>query len=357
MTKPDDIKNVDQQGSKACKTQVDTAKSQEALFKSAVFRVKELIMYAAEAGKEIEKSARLSVLGFSQKVVNEEKWTSEEEDKFWEATSTLSKELYPVTHTTLSASKSKKDRRCGVYLFVTITALLLVAFIWLQFVWVILNNVTTSIDESIKSKNSAILELNESKSRLKFLGQGQSDSPKDGESSVNDDSITLEENKRDKAQQLLDLSERDLNSSTLILRKWILLECILGYGDEEKDWDATLYMWADQVIYGLSAYVLPLICALLGSCAYILRSMLNKIRHLTFSKDLIIQYLLRLVLGALAGISIGWFFKPASTNLELVKSISPLALAFLAGYSVELLFTAMDKIISTFTETESIRKS
>ncbi len=387
MPKPDDKENIDPLGSQGCTTQEDTPESQEASFKLAVLRVKELIMYAAETGKEIEGTTRLSILEFSQKVIDKEKWTTAEEDKFWEATSALSKELYPVTHTTLKASKKNEYGRRGVYLFVPITALLLVTLFWLQSVWVILNNVTTSIDENIKSRDSADLVLKESEFRVGLLEEKlqRKDLSKEEEGSVLK-SIESEKTKQSETEQIKTTSISELKSSTLILEKWVLFKWLLTSarppspglfdGKEEKErkrqeigtweekkaekkefWDKTLYIWAKQVIYGLSAYVLPLICALLGSCAYILRSMLNKIKNLTYSKELIIQYLLRLVLGALAGISIGWFFKPESTNLGLVTSISPLALAFLAGYSVELLFTAMDKIISTFTETELSRKS
>jgi hypothetical protein len=37
-----------------------------------------------------------------------------------------------------------------------------------------------------------------------------------------------------------------------------------------------------------------------------------------------------------------------SSNIS-IYSLSPLALSFLSGYSIELLFSAMDRLISTFT--------
>jgi hypothetical protein len=55
------------------------------------------------------------------------------------------------------------------------------------------------------------------------------------------------------------------------------------------------------------------------------------------------------LVGVLGGLAIGWFFKPSG---EGVGSLSPLALAFVAGYSVDLLFTAMDRIVGAFTTPE-----
>ncbi|MCP4340868.1 MAG: hypothetical protein GY799_18760 [Desulfobulbaceae bacterium] len=120
--------------------------------------------------------------------------------------------------------------------------------------------------------------------------------------------------------------------------------------EEYRFRNKALHNWAQQVLQGLSAYLLPMIYGLVGACAFVLRSMSKQIRDLTFSgADSTVQYMLRLVLGVLAGISIGWFLKPDPSPQGLVSSISPLAVAFVAGYSVEMLFTAMDKVITAFT--------
>ena len=56
---------------------------------------------------------------------------------------------------------------------------------------------------------------------------------------------------------------------------------------------------------------------------------------------------LRIFLGALAGLAIGWFLQPE--NMSGFNAISPFALAFVAGYSVDLLFTFLDKIVKAFS--------
>jgi hypothetical protein len=93
-------------------------------------------------------------------------------------------------------------------------------------------------------------------------------------------------------------------------------------------------------------YLLPLLYGLLGAFAYVLRTLTVDVKNLTYTPESNIRYGLRLQLGALAGLAIGWFIDPNTTGLNL----SSWALAFLAGYSVEVLFAAMDKFIAAFSE-------
>jgi hypothetical protein len=51
-----------------------------------------------------------------------------------------------------------------------------------------------------------------------------------------------------------------------------------------------------------------------------------------------------------------WFINPEVSG-SLIKTLSPYAVAFLAGYCVELLLALMDKIISSFDKHADLRKS
>lgn len=99
-------------------------------------------------------------------------------------------------------------------------------------------------------------------------------------------------------------------------------------------------------LYIIQIYFLPLLYGFVGACAYILRSISNEIAAVTFSPNSNVRYRLRWQLGALSGLAIGWL---ASTPSGGGSNISQFALAFVAGYSVDLLFVLMDKIIATFT--------
>jgi hypothetical protein len=92
----------------------------------------------------------------------------------------------------------------------------------------------------------------------------------------------------------------------------------------------------------------PLLYGLLGAAAYVMRSLSKEISDVTFSNVSNVRFVLRLVLGMLSGISVGLILTP-DTPPSTLSAVTPLALAFLAGYSVELLFSAMDRLISAFS--------
>jgi hypothetical protein len=100
----------------------------------------------------------------------------------------------------------------------------------------------------------------------------------------------------------------------------------------------------------LNQYILPLLYGALGSLAYTLRSLSTEIHNVTFTRGSDIRYSLRWPLGMLGGVTVGLFFDPA--NLSGLAAITPLGLAFLAGYGVELVFTGLDKLVRAFTSDE-----
>ncbi len=123
------------------------------------------------------------------------------------------------------------------------------------------------------------------------------------------------------------------------------------------------------ILANLQLFVLPLFYGLLGAFVYVLRTLTIEIKTLTYTRESNISYRLRIQLGALAGLAIGWFTGPnASFSLDTLSSealstfssgglstqtLSPMALAFVAGYSVDVLFALMDRIIYAFSTKES----
>jgi hypothetical protein len=109
----------------------------------------------------------------------------------------------------------------------------------------------------------------------------------------------------------------------------------------------TILPWS-IFLESLNLYVLPLAYGLLGACAYVLRQLSNEVRDMTYTTEMEIGLNLRLFLGALSGLAVAWFLNP-TTAPAVAGSIAPLALAFLAGYSVEVVFAAMDNLVSAFS--------
>ena len=94
------------------------------------------------------------------------------------------------------------------------------------------------------------------------------------------------------------------------------------------------------VLVILQSYLLPLLYGILGASTSILRNLSNQIKEVTYSEEAGIQHLLRIALGALAGIMVGWFTPNGTTSF--IGSVSPLAIAFVVGYNIELFFSLMD---------------
>lgn len=106
---------------------------------------------------------------------------------------------------------------------------------------------------------------------------------------------------------------------------------------------------ANFILTTLQGYLLPLLYGLLGALIFVLRSLMNEVKAMTYTQNSEIKYRLRLTLGSLGGMIVGWFLKPDEANA--IASLSPMALAFLMGYNVDLLFSIMDKAV------DNIRKS
>lgn len=105
-----------------------------------------------------------------------------------------------------------------------------------------------------------------------------------------------------------------------------------------------------EVLNVVQTYVLPPLYGWVGAVAYVLRRLISEINARTYQENSNTSYNLRVYLGVLAGLAIGWFLAPdEKTNGNVLHVLSPLALAFLAGYSVELLFSAMDKLLEAFS--------
>lgn len=106
-----------------------------------------------------------------------------------------------------------------------------------------------------------------------------------------------------------------------------------------------LRLSAEFMLIILQVYLLPILYGLLGASVYVLRKIMREIADATYSPDR--SYLLRLALGTLSGLIIGWFVF-LLPGQSVVSTLSPMALAFLVGYNIEVVFLLMDRLIDGF---------
>lgn len=116
---------------------------------------------------------------------------------------------------------------------------------------------------------------------------------------------------------------------------------------------------AQFTLTAMTLYLLPLLYGLLGAFTFVLRSLSIETQRLTYSRASNTKYRLRIYMGALAGLVVVWFVpvESAPTSTTFLKALTPLALAFLAGYSVEILFAGLDRLVNAFTHTEAEKPS
>jgi len=98
--------------------------------------------------------------------------------------------------------------------------------------------------------------------------------------------------------------------------------------------------------YGaISACLLPVLYALLGTCAYLLRTFEQQMTTRTFTPS--IADSARFLVAAIGGAVVGLF---NNFTITQAASIPPLAIAFLVGYAVDVFFVFLEGVLHAFTK-------
>jgi len=94
-------------------------------------------------------------------------------------------------------------------------------------------------------------------------------------------------------------------------------------------------------------WFLPFLYGLLGAAIFLMRNVAN-VRTPAMGGFPIVM---RLSLGGVAGIVIGWFSNGAATNFGNDAALSiPFALAFITGYGIDVLFNVLDRLTRAISE-------
>jgi hypothetical protein len=178
----------------------------------------------------------------------------------------------------------------------------------------------------------------ENESKLETLNQN----PDPNQAEIAQINVTLSKlyndayNLEQMQQELSDLQDQN---NSLELQK-------TNQANQEKS--RQTYLSALFMLIIFQSYLLPLLYGLLGASTSALRSLSREIDQVIFSDKKRIQHLLRIALGALSGIMVGWFsFLLPNESGSFVGSVSPLAIAFLVGYNIELFFSLMDMALNS----------
>ncbi len=131
------------------------------------------------------------------------------------------------------------------------------------------------------------------------------------------------------------------------------LEQRIDQGYATLDRFVPLVAWAElrNVILPIASliggFLLPVLYGALGTLAYILRTIYAQMVERSFDPRQTADFIVRIFLGMLSGITLQWIFVRDGGSIP--GGITPAVLAFVGGYSVELLFTAMDRLLTAVT--------
>jgi hypothetical protein len=397
----------EQEAGKEPASRATVENEQDQALANAIVAAEQLLSYAAEHGSDIgggvDDGGIIDTVVRTKRLFQGSGVTADDESKFWDAYRKLSIATAPVTRESLEATTqqprhiwlinrnvSPAGKAVRYYQGVTIFAImvLLVFQIYWVFVSTLENDLKTlrdalhTADLAMVAKSVELRRISPDSKLKNAISELQWDSlgpdASDEEIRARDLQVqALEEERKKlwgalsdsdreklvKLQGELEILDRDPKTNQIsreievnleLLRKVDLVGRILN---EEQLGDAPVST-SDQSLFSittgnislqiLSLYLLPILYGLVGACAYILRTISREIRMRTFTAALKINLQLRLVLGALAGFSVAWFVG-GEGDATIVGNVTPLALAFLAGYSVELLFSAMDTLVEAFS--------
>ena len=370
-----------------------------------------LMMTAAERGIELDEEIIKSILE-TEDAFNKNLITPTIATSFWQAYDLMSRALEPITIDSVRATHNLRQLNTGIwgylqgrmyvpfssksafrYKLLSISTLLML--ILLQVFWSIGNTLV----EDIKDQSDHIIEfesqLSGKKNKETFrngvdLSKSLS-SDSEAAKSLSQTQVSSKQENSSKPNGIQNI-DRELdayiswrNAEIIELKNWNRIWGRIIFFNKQT-WEKPAYnklsaeskihvhyVSAQYVLHAISAYFLPILYGLLGASFYILRQLPKDIKNLTFSMNSHIDYSLRITQGPLAGIMASFFFTEAPSKLysltshssaiatiklgtSSLESFSPLAIAFLAGYSVELIFYVIDKIISAVTSRSTTTK-
>jgi hypothetical protein len=336
-----------------------------------------LLAYIAKEGKTVDAEAIKVILEFKDKL--KEEINDNDIISFWGAYNSLVKLALPANIEMIKAnvkyvmadgqeSTPLSERIVKRYSRMTFVTLILILV--MQIYWIIGKNIVNEsrmlVEKTIviETKEQEILEKQFALHiEMEGLRKQEKDIP---------NILFLEEHKLDRVSRSLRAQKFKVGMKIKEMDNSLAYTTggnfFLALNEEEKEEDVFLKKNIEvqiskkfsipllelQIILNdtVYKYLLPMLFGLLGACVYILRQLSLQIENLTFIASNKVKFQLRLYLGTIAGLTFSWLFPVMDINSVFVAS--PLAVAFVVGYSIEVLFVALDKIINTLNGNEDI---
>ncbi len=316
-----------------------------------------LLYHAVVSGQNIAPELRDPIIRLRDTVTAGQAVSAEAESKFLNAYAQLAVLVAPVTAATLRATsrhyqsdawlarvlrlRTVSEAQFASFLFGFLAICLLVTIGISEGIRTFIAAVISSQEEVLKVREEiragrlALLGLDE---QLKALDTEQPQ-PSQARGIVK---AGLLKQREELDSRLGRLREQQLGLEEKIAKGYDTLGRITPY----VDW-SELRNVIVPIANMIGGFFLPLMYGALGTCAYILRTIYAQMVRRSYDARRGGEFIVRIFLGMLSGITLQWLLVRDGSTVP--GGITPAVLAFLGGYSVELLFTAMDRLLAAVT--------
>jgi hypothetical protein len=327
-----------------------------------------LLKYASEAGIAVDAESVSIIVRAKQ--ASTEGWPNQDYGKLYEALTKLAVATRPVTAATLRASGLRARASLRFYQWTAIC--LAVVIIPLSILSFICSGLSGAITKDISDGNELALALNSYISTptpgAAPAGQGTATPmPPDTRvklqqfaaiirgidaraqqlnfligNVVQDSQLDSVRANPDARKSLFELSAGSTEVASEVKQKIDFYQDVRYFAKRTQE--------AGQLAYGaVAACILPILYALLGACASLLRTFADQTRSRTYLSSFANPA--RLLIAAIGGVVVGLF---NSLNIGQAASLSPFGIAFLVGYASDAFFSFLDGLLQSFTKPKSL---
>jgi hypothetical protein len=333
-----------------------------AYFFDALNDAERLLKYAAEIGMDVDADTRASIL--HARAVYPDEWTEDIGAKLLVSLTKLAAAVKPVTAESLKAYHL--DTRPAVHTYLMWSIILASIIIPVSIATFVTSAISTALTADISKANGLAVKLRTELGPPPLPGDPVWTPPK----GVSETDVIAD--LQDYASTV-----RVINQRARKLNRFIIPEANppvedIGTADERKSkfelpvgipdpvsardtitstyqdvrYFALTLLTDVSVFYGaISTCILPVLYALLGTCAYLLRTFEHQMSSRTFTPSAANSA--RFLIAAIGGAVVGLFNNFAITEQA---SIPPLAIAFLVGYAVDVFFAFLEGLLTAFSK-------
>ena len=335
-------------------------------FGEALDDAERLLKYAAEIGIEIDTETRSAII--HARAVPSSEWTEDITSALLASLTRLAARLKPVTAESLKAFRD--DTRPTVQTYLRIAIMLACIIVPVSIASFVTTALTNTLTKDITRGDQLAVQLRAQLGAAPPQGAAGMPAPP-LPAGVNEAEVISELQEYASTVRVIYARARELHWIVIptekvpfeedkgsLEKRRARFELDPALRDIYKERDARTQVYQDvrhfaqsliddvSVFYGaITTCILPVLYALLGTCAYLLRTFEDQMTTRTFIPSEANSA--RFLIAAIGGAVVGLF---NNFTISQGASIPPLALAFLVGYAVDVFFAFLEGLLKAFAK-------